>query len=388
MNANRLAAATSAVFVMALLSVTAASGKPPGPAGPPSHVRCSDGASGLTAAINAANSSGGGTIKLDGHCTYQLSGVDNSDPMTGDNALPVVTSQIKIDGPGATIAGDGAARILEVSAPNGALTLNGLTLTGGFNGFAGGALFNNEAVLNVDHVVVTGNVAGAGGGIASGTGRPGPIGTTTIDHSRIDHNTAFAGGGGILNHAGILMLSHSQVSWNTAPGGGGIASGKGNPDNGGSSIVIDHSRIDHNTANGGPEGGGGGIANGGELAVDHSEIVDNTAPGGPGAGLFNHGDSATLSHTKVERNTAPNDGTDDGFGGGIANLNFGLPNTPVVTLTLDHSRVSHNSASGGGGGIFNGPFGGPATVTLDHSKVDGNTPDNCEPPGSIAGCTN
>jgi hypothetical protein len=59
-----------------------------------------------------------------------------------------------------------------------------------------------------------------------------------------------------------------------------------------------------------------------------------------------------------------------------------------VTLTLDHSRVSHNSASGGGGGIFNGPFGGPATVTLDHSKVDGNTPDNCEPPGSIAGCTN
>lgn len=385
MNAIRLAAATSALLVVALLSVTAASGKPPAP---PSHVRCNDGASGLIAAINAANSSGGGTIKLDGHCTYQLSGVDNSDPMTSDNALPVVTTPITIDGPGATIAGDGSARILEVSAPNGDLTLKGMTLTGGFNSFAGGAVFNNEAALELDHVVVTGNVGGAGGGIASGTGRPGPIGTTTIDHSRIDHNTAFGGGGGILNHAGILMLDHSEVSWNTAPGGGGIASGKGNPDNGGSSIVIDHSRIDHNTANGGGQGGGGGIANGGEITIDHSRIADNTAPGGPGAGFLNHGDSATLSHTTVEHNTAPNDGTEDGFGGGIANLNFGLPSTPVVALTLNDSHVTHNSASGGGGGIFNGPFGGPATVTLNHSHVDGNTPDNCEPPGTIAGCKN
>jgi hypothetical protein len=297
-------------------------------------VKCKDGAAGLIAAINAANSSGGGTIKLDSHCTYQLSGVNNSDPMTGANALPVVTTQITIDG-NATIAGDGSARVLEVSAPKGDLTLKGVTITGGFNGFAGGGIFNNEAALSLDHVVVTGNVGAAGGGIASGTGKPGPIGTTTIDHSQIDHNAAFAGGGGILNHAGTLALSHSEVSWNTAPGGGGIASGKGNPDNGGSSISIDHSQIDHNTANGGSEGGGGGIANGGELAIDHSEINNNTAPGGPGGGLLNHGDSATLSHTTVDGNTAPNDGTDDGIGGGIANANFGLPSTAVVALMLD-----------------------------------------------------
>ena len=144
-----------------LTAVSMAGSAVAGPPKPPSHVKCKDGANGLIAAINAANSSGGGTIKLDGHCTYQLSGVNNSDPMTGDNALPVVTSRITIDGQDATIAGDGSARILEVSAPNGNLTLKGETLTGGFNGFAGGALFNNEATLDLDHVVVTGNV-GAG----------------------------------------------------------------------------------------------------------------------------------------------------------------------------------------------------------------------------------
>ena len=57
-----------------------------------------------------------------------------------------------------------------------------------------------------------------------------------------------------------------------------------------------------------------------------------------------------------------------------------------MALTLDHSKVSHNSASGGGGGIFNAAFGGPATVTLHHTDVDHNTPDNCEPPGTISGC--
>jgi hypothetical protein len=49
--------------------------------------------------------------------------------------------------------------------------------------------------------------------------------------------------------------------------------------------------------------------------------------------------------------------------------------------------VSHNSASGGGGGIFNAPFGGPATVTIHKGKINDNTPDNCEPPGTISGCS-
>ena len=349
------------------------------------NVSCAAGQTGLIAAINAANSSGGGTINLAAGCTYQLSGVDNSDPMTGDNALPVITSRIALNGRGTTLADDGTARILRVDAPGGNLTLNGLTLTGGFNTFAGGAIFNNEGTLTLNGSLVTGNAAPAGGGIASGTNRPGPIGTTTLNNSQVTNNFAFgAGGGGIINHAGTLTLNSSVVSGNTAPGGGGIASGKGNPDAGESLVVLNKSKVDNNTAG---EDGGGGIANGGTLVSNNSEIAGNTSPGGAGAGLLNHGDSATLNKTTVSGNTAPNDGSADGFGGGIANVNFGLPSTPVVALTLNNSQVTGNSASGGGGGIINADFGGPATVTLNHTQVSANDPDNCEPSGTIAGCS-
>jgi hypothetical protein len=368
------------VAAVSLLGVASA-----GRASTSANVSCS--ASGLITAINAANAGGGGTISLASGCTYQLSGVNNGNPMTGDNALPVVKTRIAINGRNTTIAGDGSARIFQVDAPNGNLTLNGLTLTGGFNGFAGGAIFNNEATLTLNGSVVTGNAAPAGGGIASGTNKPGPVGTTTLNNSQVTDNVAFAaGGGGIINHAGTLTLNSSVVSGNSAPGGGGIASGKGNPDSGESLIVLNKSKVDDNTAFGGAEGGGGGIANGGTLVSNNSEIAGNTAPGGAGAGLLNHGDSATLNKTVVAGNTAPNDGTDDGFGGGIANANFGLPSTPLVALTLNNSHVTGNSASGGGGGIFNADFGGPTTVTLNHTQVTGNTPDNCEPPGTVGGC--
>jgi hypothetical protein len=367
-----------------LITVSLLATAPGGLAWGSQNVSCKAGANGLIAAINSANGHGGGTISLAKGCTYQLSGADNTNPGTGANGLPVISSRIQIDGKDTTIAGDGSARIFEVDAPNGNLTLNGLKLTGGFNAFAGGAIFNNEGTLTLNWSVVSHNSSPAGGGIASGTNSPGPAGTTTLNNSKVADNTAFgAGGGGILNHAGTLTLNSSIVVGNSGPGGGGIASGKGNPDNGGSLIVLNKSLVAHNSATGGSAGGGGGIANGGELVSNLSVIAHNTAPGGAGAGLLNHGDSATLNQTLVIGNTAPN----DGVGGGIANVNFGLPSTPLVALTLNHSLVTGNSASGGGGGIINADFGGPATVTLNHTLVFGNVPDNCEPPGSIAHCT-
>jgi hypothetical protein len=49
---------------------------------------------------------------------------------------------------------------------------------------------------------------------------------------------------------------------------------------------------------------------------------------------------------------------------------------------LNHSQVTGNTASHGGGIFNNG-----GTVTLSATSVTGNNPDNCEPPGSIPGCT-
>jgi hypothetical protein len=381
------------VVILFAFAAASSSAKPTPPP-KPTQVPCSTTA--LVAAINAANSAGGGSLDLAGHCTYQLTVANNVLPMVGGNGLPVITAGISIDGHGSTIAGNNTSfRIFMVSGPNGSLSLRNLTLTGGHATFVGGAIFNSEGTLDLDHVVVTGNFAQAGGGIATGTGGTGPVGTATIRHSRIVDNTATGdenahpnGGGGIVSRGGTLTLDHSVVSGNSAFGGGGIATGPGNPVNGGSSTTITHSSIDHNTATGGQEGGGGGIANGGTLMVDHSRITDNSAPAGFGAGLLNHGAQATVSHSHVSGNMAANADGVDGMGGGIANANFGLPVTPTVTLTLDHTNVDHNFASGGGGGIFNAEFGGPATVVLDHSNVHGNQIDNCESTGTpIAGCT-
>ena len=51
------------------------------------NVPCSAGGPGLVAAIDTANSSGGGTIKLDHGCTYLLATANNSGPL-GNNGLP------------------------------------------------------------------------------------------------------------------------------------------------------------------------------------------------------------------------------------------------------------------------------------------------------------
>jgi hypothetical protein len=49
---------------------------------------------------------------------------------------------------------------------------------------------------------------------------------------------------------------------------------------------------------------------------------------------------------------------------------------------LNHSQVTGNTAAHGGGIFNNG-----GTVTLSATSVTGNNPDNCEPPGTIPGCT-
>ena len=62
--------------------------------------------SALITAISTANNSGGGTINLAPGCTYQLTQANNSDPMTGANGLPVISSRITVNGLGTTIAGN------------------------------------------------------------------------------------------------------------------------------------------------------------------------------------------------------------------------------------------------------------------------------------------
>jgi hypothetical protein len=355
------------------------------------NVPCSGpggGAAGLVAAINAANAARGGTISLAPRCTYTLTAADNNS--FGGNGLPVITTPIIIAGAHATIARHSAQhfRIFEVDGPGGSLAASALTITGGDVGGPGGGVFNNAGTLRLNASVVSGNASeggmmSAGGGIASGTIGNGPDGTLVLNASQVTGNTTSGDAGGILNHAGTAILNASRVSGNTSGSGGGIASGPGNPDSpvSGSSLTLNGSRVDHNTATE-DEGAAGGIANGG-LAVIRGSWVDHNSAN-VGAGIGNHG-TMTIAGSRITGNTAPTDSAGTaGVGGGIANADLGFPPTGGSgVLTIKGSKITGNFASGSGGGIVNQD----GTVTLTGTLVAGNVPDNCEPPGTIAGCT-
>jgi hypothetical protein len=398
---------------VALLPVTAASAK-----SSTLNVPCA-GQAALVAAINAANSAGGGTLNLAHRCVYELTSVDNS----GENGLPVVMASIRVNGHGATIDGTDSVRVFEVDGPGGSLSLRDLTLEHG-SADVGGAIANFGGALRLNDSQVTGNAAFlAGGGIASGSVTPtldpsGTVATLVLHHSLVTGNQQTAGpspdpnamgglgGGGILNLDGTARLDHSRVNRNTAQGGvgGGIASGdyiglggetvltaehsqmNGNvaPNAGGGGIqnllgtaIVNHSQVDGNTSlnGGGISSGNQGSPNGtAELRVLHSQVDGNTATAGGGgggppiaAGGIANGSTAVIRHSEVKRNNVPN-----GIGAGI--VNHGL-------MDIEYSKVNRNLASasgvfGSGGGIANvqGPPGTtPAVLTVYRSQVNHNS---------------
>jgi hypothetical protein len=149
------------------------------------------GASGLIAAINAANSTpAADTITLAPGCVYALTGVDNTGA-NGPNGLPVVSTPITISATGATITRSSsvAFRIGEVSA-TGELALNHLTLTGGHaQDGSNGAVSGGSDGDCVPSDAADGGVGSSGGGIFN-------AGTLTVTNSSVTGNSAGSGGDG------------------------------------------------------------------------------------------------------------------------------------------------------------------------------------------------
>ena len=341
------------------------------------------------AAVHADCATGGGAdiIELAAGATYTLTAVHLA---TDDgNGLPIITSELTIDGRGATIVrsdADGTPdfRILHVAA-TGALTLNDLTLLKGSvntdgTGLGGGAVFNAGAVV-LNNVTISGNKSGTDGGGISNLG-----GTLTIADSVVSHNIVVNSGGGIRNRNGDATLTNTVVSDNLstttadAGAGGGIAS---IAVNGNATLVLNKSVVARNTVNG---LGGGGIDNAADsrstarVSLNSSTVSDNVANGidhtsGLGGGIqnsflrtaFNATAILTLNDSTVSGNT----GVD---GGGISSAIDFTANLTLI-LVLNRSTVSGNEAIGNGFQVGNG--GGIYIVNgaslLANSTVSGNT---------------
>jgi hypothetical protein len=246
--------------------------------------------------------SGADTIVLPANANVTLSAVyGNTYGQFGDPiGLPPITSQITIEGNGATIARQAGAPAFRLMAVRGNFpqppmpgnfTLQNVTLTGG-SAISGGLL--NAGTVNIKNSIISGNT---GHGIANG-------GILTIENSTISNNASNYGGGGIVS-GGTLTIKNSTISDNTSNfSGGGVFNG--------GTLTIVNSTISNNHA----RKEGGGLTNrGGRLTIINSTISGNSAGGVSNFGgcypehYYPYGyacysASLALSHTLITGNQA------------------------------------------------------------------------------------
>lgn len=189
-------------------------------------------------------------------------------------------------------------------------------------------------------------------GLIGAGGQDGPISTTLQGAG--DRSV-------VRTEASTVRLENLRIS------GGGETNGNGIQINGGALELIGCT-VSGNT---GPENRlGGGIFNnsGSTLTLRNSVVSENEAT--YGGGIYNAG-TLSLIASEIRGNEA---GLGGGIGGGIYSS---------AALTVDTtSRVTGNTASTKGGGIYNAP---PGTATLSSSaSVSGNMPNNCA--GTVPQC--
>lgn len=354
-----------------------------------------DGDCSLREAIRAANTdsvvdgcaagSGADIIMLmPGVYTLTVTGASEDAGLTGDLDI---TSAISFSGLGAentVIDGGGLDRVIHVTA-GGSLALYDLTVRNGkvMDQAAndGGGIYNS-GTLNLENVVVSGNLARKSG--SSGAPRGGGIynaGSLTIKASSLLNNSAShtssftdAGMGGALYNApaATATLTNVTISGNDAARamvdqmngkGGGIY-------NDNATLTLQRVTIDNNYAGGASPGasyGGGIYNNNGTLTLTNSTISGNRALGGIsfGGGLVAEGATGdvTLTNVTLFGNTAGNRGanTYTFFGANpikmrnsivaSPSLNFidncagGIANSPITRITDLGNNLEYPAAA-------------------------------------------
>ncbi len=249
----------------------------------------------------------------------------------------------------------------------------------------GGAIYNNNAGLNIDDVDFITNTATAFGGAIYNTGGNATT-KVTIGNSLFSQNTAPSGGGAIYNTGQINLTTGNTFNENkslaTTPStgfGGAIYNNSGtavlnidgntftqneanyggaiyNFNGTGATVNILNSTFDANTAvsNGGVTGSGGAVYNRGILtAGDGNSFVNNTAATDGGV-IYNTRTVNIIGDNEFSDNTATT-----GKGGAIYNaLTLNLTSTSTGDITF-----LNNIANGIANDIYNSV--GSATININ-----------------------
>jgi hypothetical protein len=386
----------------------------------------------LTDAINAANNGPAGqqyVIQLQA-TTYSVNTVNNN--WYGPNAFPAITSNIDIQGNGATIDRNGAVPMrfffvagqsdLNPGLAAGFLTLEDLTLEdglvqGGSSGLGGGGLgaggaifnfgnlnvvgvtlFNNQAIGGSSGGEVgsggggmgtgsdpTGNGGGFGGGFsdpAAALGGPGSSGTGgggagpgNADGSNdglggsLPNLPAFISGGEGGSNSGSVALSGAS--------GGDFGSGGFASDGGGGGGAIgsgggaSSDAFGSNAGSGGFGGGGGGVT---AFPQSPSEVGQGGFGGfGAGGGGFVSGDGGSSGSGGFGGGDggAASGGGGAGMGGAIFNLlgNVQVINSTLTGNTAQGGAVFSSSGATPGAGMGGGIFNVDGAVLIADSTI-------------------
>jgi uncharacterized repeat protein (TIGR01451 family) len=321
------------------------------------------GAGSLRQAILDANGSPGhDAIDFDGSVSGEI---------TLASALPAITDDLTITGPGAAVlavSGNDAYRVFEVASGT-AVTITRLTVrNGNLSDGKGGGIWS-AGTLRLENVAIVDNRAGGlypngrGGGVCIASG------SATLSGTQVVSNSAYYGGGIYVDEGSATLIETEVVSNSAYDGGGGsgvyvddasatltmtggriesnhlsVGSGGGlNVDDG--SATLNGTKIISNAA----ASGGGVYVYDGSVTLSGTQVVSNAASTSSGGGVYVRGGSATLVNTEVVSNAADKDG------GGV------YVHSGSATLSMRGGRIVGNSTCDSGGGLFVAD--GSATVT-------------------------
>lgn len=266
-----------------------------------------DSACTLPDAITAANTdtavggcsagSGADTVRLDQNVT--LDAVDN-----GDNGLPVITTEISVDGQGRAltrafgvplfrffdVAASGELEIADLMLANGktdqfadggairnlgTLELNNVRLLDNESAESGGGLAN-DGLATIVNSTISGNTAGEnGGGIYSDFSA-----TTTVIDSTLSGNYSFWAGSGLFSYSGDVSISGSTISGNHNAGMVVFYTNLGG-------VAVTNSTVSGNTGNGMYFLGGYGVN------VENTTFANNS---GSNFGGYTYSDSSLTNN--------------------------------------------------------------------------------------------
>jgi predicted outer membrane repeat protein len=322
---------------------------------PPSEITVSCSYLDLIHAIDSANANSDTTIiHLDPNCTYTFNNPDNNDGGHGYNALPMITTDIRINGnaallersPSASlhfrfffITAEGGLRLDEMSLYGGRINENPDEVDSG-----GGAIYNDGGGLTLIQVTLEANISETFGGAIFNRG------TVNSDQDTLFlDNFAAAQGGAIFSAGDVgipMTLNQTTFRENEAWQGGALYSESAE-----AQFSFYNVSFLNNEAN---LHGGAIYAEDGRFTINASTFRENTAtvqnsatPSNGGAIYIRNG-RFDISSTLFELNGSAQ------HGGAIYNYNGDITLHDEITFNSNSSNIQPPAgSSGNGGGIYN-----------------------------------